>query len=472
MSKVDLLTVTASSLKKYGEEVVFNRQIPQVFDGLKPVQRYLLWSLHGLGLRHTSAFKKAARTVGETIGKYHPHGDASCYDAMVRITGTRNDQDTKWATKHINIPLIEGFGNWGDIIEREAAQRYTEARLSRFSCDILLDPVYLAATEFQPNYSRDELEPVVLPAKLPMVLLNGTHSIAFGLAASSPSFELKGVVALVIDLLSGQPLTTKLCLQHLKYASTYGGECLSGKAELAEIIKTGQGSLTFRPTIEEHAKTITIVSGCPSLASKGSWETAIAALSNLDPAITSVLEVSDDVFRVEIHYKPSADSKALLAQVQKCLTRKARFNIGAFEKRDGKYVLHQSSILKILELWLAWRIQLEQTVILHLKGIEEAKRNKLRLGLLAASKLDLVVAALKATKKDPVKMLMASLKITEEEANFILDMRVRQLRALDIPTVKAAIDKCDAEIRELDRDRKDPRKRIIKQLQSLDLSRY
>jgi DNA gyrase/topoisomerase IV subunit A len=144
-----LLEITKRDLKTYGQDVVEQRAVPDYRDGLKPVHRFILWACYGLGLKYGTPFKKAARTVGETIGKFSPHGDQATYDAMVLMAGVRSEDGKSWTSKNSSVPLIEGYGNWGDNVDNAAAMRYTEARLSEFSTKYILDPIYLAVSDYR-----------------------------------------------------------------------------------------------------------------------------------------------------------------------------------------------------------------------------------------------------------------------------------------------------------------------------------
>jgi DNA gyrase/topoisomerase IV subunit A len=251
-----LLETTKRDLKIYGQDVVEQRAVPDYRDGLKPVHRFILWACYGLGLKYGTPFKKAARTVGETIGKFSPHGDQATYDAMVLMAGVRSEDGKSWTSKNSNVPLIEGYGNWGDNVDNAAAMRYTEARLSEFSTKYLLDPIYLAVSDYIPNFSGDDRVPLVLPARLPIMMLNGSTSIAFGVSAECPSFAPAGVVELVKRCLSGEEITPKLCTQVLEFAPTFGGKCVSDRKLILPFHKNGYGSLQFMPDMEYDEKQI------------------------------------------------------------------------------------------------------------------------------------------------------------------------------------------------------------------------
>ncbi|MEG0374173.1 MAG: DNA gyrase subunit A [Raoultibacter sp.] len=193
----NLADYTRRALFQYGSYVVEDRAIADYRDGLKPVHRALLWSLSDLGLRPGGAFKKSARTVGDALGKYHPHGDAACYGAMVTIANTVP-------------PAVAGQGNWGDPVAPAAAMRYTEAKMSKFAGSFLLDPDYLEVTPMVDNFSNDMKLPLYLPALLPYMLFNGSvPAPAYGVKCGNPSFSFTSVAKVVCDMLNGKEYSAK-----------------------------------------------------------------------------------------------------------------------------------------------------------------------------------------------------------------------------------------------------------------------
>ena len=471
IQKEELSSIVARNLKSYGTEVVMQRAVPDFRDGLKPVHRCILWALHGLGLKHTGPFKKSARTIGEVIGKFHPHGDSACYDAMVGIAGTKAD-DGSWATRNAPIPLVEGFGNWGDNVSSAAAYRYTEARLTEFSCNFLLDPVYLAVSEYLPNFSDDDVLPLVLPAKLPMLLLNGSVSIAFGISAECPSFEPKGVIALVIKALSGVKITDSLCLKYLKFNFAYGGECVSDGVALKTFFQNGKGRIAFRPTIEvqEQKRTISLLSAAPGLISANSWNTLAKNLL-AKKEILSVVDCTDHKgFRFDVYYAKGLKASDVLPLVEKECTKTSSFDIGVTHRQPKTVSFKRTTVMEIIHDWCAWRIELEVKALNHLIALEEKKLSRTELILLAVLNLDTVIAALKA--KDSVAFLVKKLKISEEQANAILDLKVRQLKALEATKLKQTIREIKEEIKQYQAHLKNPAARIIESLSKPESKAY
>ena len=190
------LELMADGMAKYGAYVLEDRAIPDFRDGLKPVQRRILWSMANLGLVHNKGFSKSARTVGDVIGKYHPHGDSACYGALVSMT-------------HFAEPFVDGQGNFGDLLYPPAAARYTEARLTRYSCENFFDRAYIPVIDDVATYDGANIEPVVLPSLLPNLLLNGVFGIGVAATCSISAFERDGVLTLTKRALTARKFQSK-----------------------------------------------------------------------------------------------------------------------------------------------------------------------------------------------------------------------------------------------------------------------
>ena len=392
-----LLEITKRNLKAYGQEVVEQRAVPDYRDGLKPVHRFILWSCYNLGLKYGTPFKKAARTVGDVIGKYSPHGDQATYQAMVGLTGVKSDDGKEWVARNSCVPLVEGYGNWGDNLSGAAAMRYTEARLSEFSSTMLLDPIYLAVSDYVPNFSGDDRVPLVLPAKLPVLLLNGSVSIAFGVSAECPSFEPKGIVELVKRQLSGEEITAKLCTQYLEFAPVFGGQCISDKKAIYAFHKHGAGTLQFSPLIryDEKKRTVTLVSSCPGLSSRTSWDTLAEKLSQTKE-VKYVSDSSDrHGFKFEIVAERGVDFAEFSRIIEDAVVRKYSYSIGVTKREKNEVTFERTTTMKIVKDWCAWRVALEVKVIKHLITLEEAKLKRLQLMLLAVDNLKIIMDALR-----------------------------------------------------------------------------
>ena len=248
------MTITSESLADFGvrnitayaTEVNLDRAVPELYDGLKPVFRRVAWSAHAFNPKEAV---KSAKIVGHCIGSYSPHSDVGTYGAMVTMVNS-------------NVPLIEGIGNWGSLLDPPAAMRYSNAKLSKVGLSVM-DPDYLAVTSMVPNYDDTTTEPVVLPAKLPFLILNGAEGIGVGITCSIPTFTVESVVDVLTRLLSGEQLQVTDLARLLKPKQYYGGRLVnseSNKAQWLQLMKTGQASVEFESPLEvdEAKKQITV----------------------------------------------------------------------------------------------------------------------------------------------------------------------------------------------------------------------
>lgn len=482
---------SASAMKIYGTEVVEQRAIPDFRDGLKPVQRCLLWAAYKLGVHSGGAFKKSARLVGEVIGKYHPHGDLSCYQALVGLAGTKFQGESKgWATRNCSVPLYEGQGNWGDFIDPAAAYRYTNGRLSKFSDKMMLDPNYLAVMEYLPNYDESEKIPLVLPAKLPVILLNGFTSIAVGVAGGSPPFHVKGVLELTKKALSGNAISIRDCIKHLEFDYPYGGVCISEPKDLIPMYK-GKGNSYFMPSYEldNEKRTLTFVNVCPGLMSGGSIEKFLENLSQ----VAGVVSVDDDTnkygARYVVEFSRKLGEKDLDEAVDKCLELSVRsdsYDVGITIRNSNGADFKKVTIPQIFELWADWRIDLETKVIKRLVSIQEEQLARQELIFLAVDNLDIIVKALKVEAQEvkinvdgkqmvvdgAVAYLVKNLRISVDQANYILDIKVRQLRALERTKILAKIAEIKKTLKSLSSDLKNPGDRVLRDLDTIQISEF
>ena len=225
----------------YAMSVIIARALPDVRDGLKPVQRRTLYDMHELGIRYDRPYRKSARIVGDTMGKYHPHGDSSIYEALVVMS-----QDFKKG-----MPLIDGHGNFGNIEgDGAAAMRYTEARLQKVTQEAFLADLDKDVVDFVPNFDETEKEPSVLPVKIPNLLVNGSEGIAVGMATSIPPHNLGEVIDAVKAYMLNNEITTKELMRYLKGPDFPTGGIVINKDELEEIYETGTGKIKLRGKVE------------------------------------------------------------------------------------------------------------------------------------------------------------------------------------------------------------------------------
>jgi DNA gyrase/topoisomerase IV subunit A len=454
---------TETAMREYGVEVVEQRAVPDFRDGLKPVQRAILWAMYKLSLHHKGAYKKSARTVGDVIGQYHPHGDIGTYGAMVNLVNS-------------SVGLVDGAGNWGNFRASAAAFRYTESRLSEFSDRFLLDSDYVAVSDMVPNFSQDKEQPVILPAKLPVMLLNGSVSIAFGVAANCPPFHPEGVTRLVRLALRGKTITPALCLKYLKFNYKYGGVCKSSDEELLEFYKTGTGPIKFMPeySVDRRRKEIVLTSVCPGGLTSDS---GLRGFMNKCAEIDGVRDVSDQSgknkrtgkkgFRVVIQAGQRCRSfDDIVEKVERLMLKTERMNIGVTERKiDGTALFRRESVPSIINQWVEWRIDLEVRVLNLLISRENTKLERQSLLLYAVDHLDAIFKALRS--RDPKTTLIRLLKVTDEKANAILDLKVRQLAKLERAGILDNIKKIESEIVGYKRHLRKPQVRIDSDLAAL-----
>ena len=239
--KTEYSEVMQKSFIDYAMSVIIARALPDVRDGLKPVQRRTLYDMHELGIRYDRPYRKSARIVGDTMGKYHPHGDSSIYEALVVMT-----QDFKKG-----LPLIDGHGNFGNVEgDGAAAMRYTEARLERVTQEAFLADLDKDVVDFVPNFDETEKEPSVLPAKFPNLLVNGSEGIAVGMATSIPPHNLGEVIDAVKAYMKDENISTEGLMRYIKGPDFPTGGVVINKDELAEIYKSGTGKIKLRGNVD------------------------------------------------------------------------------------------------------------------------------------------------------------------------------------------------------------------------------
>lgn len=452
----DLATITEHFSKIYGTEVVEDRAIPDFRDGLKPVHRAILWAMYQQSAHHKARYKKAARVIGDVIGKYHPHGDASAMGACVTIANTLPN-------------LVDGQGNWGDPTSNAAAMRYVECRLSQFSDNFLLDKNYLAVVPKVKNYSGDEEWPLFLPAKVPVHLLIGSPTVpAYGVSAGTPPFHMKGVMEVTLAALRGEEITPKLCAQKLVPHYPYGGECVSTRKELAEFFKTGKGSLQFIPTIDPYEnKGLILVTSCaPGFMTTNSIETKLSKIADL-PGVRTVEDVSSSKsgkygieFRIETKRGADHDFGETLDRVRKILSSREAYHVGYTHRKKDETKFGRVSICDFFVKWAKYRIALEASVVKFLIKEQEKVLAKLDLLVFAVDNREQILKSL--STKDPDEYLIKVLKKDKEYVRQILDLKVRQLAQLNKSKLLDDIKEVKAKIADFKGDLKAPAKRVVK----------
>ena len=434
----DNFDVEQLSIKEYAEKayldysmyVILDRALPHVGDGLKPVQRRIIYAMSELGLKASSKYKKSARTVGDVIGKFHPHGDSSVYEAMVLMAQSFS----------YRYPLVDGQGNWGSTDDPKsfAAMRYTESKLTQYA-DVLMSEVSQGTVDWQPNFDGTLLEPVILPARAPNILLNGTTGIAVGMATDIPPHNLREVVAACIQMLDKPKSTTADLFKHIKGPDyPTDAEIITPPEAILETYETGKGSLKMRAVYETEQGDI-IVTALPHQVSGAKVLEQIAAQMQAKklPMVVDLRDESDHENPTRLVIVPKSnrvDIKALMSHLFSStdLERNYRINLNMIGV-DGRPQVKNLAV--ICKEWLVYR---KDTVRKRLEYRLEKILNRLHLldGLLIAFlNLDEVIHIIR-TEDKPKEVLMKRYKLSEAQTDYILDTRLRQLARLEEMKIK------------------------------------
>ena len=471
MSKEESLPIGGYAEKAYLEYsmyVILDRALPFIGDGLKPVQRRIIYAMSELGLKSSAKFKKSARTVGDVIGKFHPHGDGAAYEAMVLMA-------QEFSTRH---PLIEGQGNFGSLDDPKsfAAMRYTECRLSSYSQNLLAE-ISQGTVDWMPNFDGTLIEPKFLPSRLPNVLMNGASGIAVGMATDIPPHNLRDVVKATAALLDSPKLSIKELMSFIPSPDfPTKAEIISTHDELEEMYTTGRGSIKLRATYEIENGEI-VINSLPYQVSSSKILEQIA--SQIDSKKISMIEdlrdESDESNPVRIIVVPRSnriDKTALMSHLFATteLQKNVRVNLNAIGLNGKPRVFDLKSILKE---WIKFR---SETVKRRLQHRLDWVNDRLHIldGLLKAYlNLDEVIKIIR-THDEPKKALMKKFKLTEIQANAILDIRLRQLAKLEEEAILLEKKELSTEAKEIEKILKSTSrlKTLIKKELKEDLDKY
>jgi len=429
--------VMEDSFLRYSMSVIIDRALPDVRDGLKPVHRRILYSMNQNGNRSNSRFVKSARIVGDVMGKYHPHGDSAIYDSMVRLA-----QD--WSLRYM---LVQGQGNFGSMDgDPAAAMRYTEARMAKIADELLLD-IDKETIDFRDNFDGSEKEPVVLPAKLPNLLLNGQIGIAVGMATNIPPHNLGELVDATVELIDNPDATVDDLLKHVKGPDFPTGAVVYGGAPMKQAYATvrvrvtlrGRGSVTIRAVadIEETKKGRhqIVVTEMPYAVNKATLIERIAELVK-DKKLTTISDIRDESargnVRMVIELKKDAYPKKVLNQLYKMTALQTSYHFNMLALIDGI----QPRVLGLQEI-LAEYIKHRQTVIRRRTEFELRKARErahiLEGYKIALDNIDEVIKTIRASKTTEIAeaALMKQFKLSEIQAKAILAMQLRRLTGLE-----------------------------------------
>ncbi len=421
--------VMEDSFFSYSMSVIIDRALPDVRDGLKPVHRRILYSMNQNGNRSGAKFVKSALIVGDVMGKYHPHGDSAIYDSMVRLA-------QPWSLRY---PMIDGQGNFGSMDgDPAAAMRYTEARMQKVTDEMLAD-IEKDTVDFRPNYDGSRQEPIVLPAKVPNLLLNGQIGIAVGMATNIPPHNLGELVDASIELIDNQDATLDDLLKHVKGPDFPTGATIYGGAPMYQAYQTGRGSVMVRAVAEieetKKGRHQIVVSQIPYAVNKATLVEKIAELVK-DKKIVGINDLRDETargkVRIVIELKKDAYPKKLLNQLFKLTPLQTSFNFNMLSLIDGL----QPRILGLQEM-LQEFIKHRQKVVRRRTEFELA-RAKERAHILEGYKIaldhiDEVIKTIRASKTqdEAEKNLIAKFKLSEIQAKAILAMQLRRLTGLE-----------------------------------------
>jgi topoisomerase-4 subunit A len=439
----------------YALSTIMSRSLPDVRDGLKPVHRRLIYAMHQLKLDPRSGFKKCARVVGDVMGKFHPHGDSSIYEALVRLAQEFSSR----------FPLIEGQGNFGNIDgDNAAAMRYTESRLTEIA-EFLLRGIDENAVDFRPTYDGEESEPVVLPGAFPNLLANGAAGIAVGMATSIPPHNAGEVCAAAIYLIENPAADTAALLQRMPGPDfPTGGQVVEDAETLRLAYETGRGSLRVRGRWareeQKHGTWVIVVTEIPYQVQKSRLIEQVAELL-LDkklPLLADIRDESDEKIRVVLEPKSrSVDPEMLMASLFKATALESRFPMN-MNVLDATRTPRVMGLKDMLRAWLEHRHEVLLRRSNHrLDAI--ARRLEILEGYLAVFlNLDEVIRIIR-TADEPKPALITAFTLTENQAEAILNMRLRSLRRLEELEIRQEHKKLSTEQKTLQALLKDPKKR-------------
>lgn len=441
----------------YAMSVIVSRALPDVRDGLKPVQRRILYAMHDLGLSPSSSFRKSAYVVGEVLGKYHPHGDSPVYQAMVRMA-----QDFA-----LRYPLVRGQGNFGSIDgDNAAAMRYTEAKMGKIAGELMAD-IEKQTVSWGENYDGRYKEPQVLPTKVPQLLLNGSTGIAVGMATSIPPHNLGEITDALLHITDNPEATLEDIMQLVKGPDFPTGGTIYDQEAIKTAYSTGRGGVVMRARaeIEERkgGRFVIIITEIPYMVNKATLVTRIADLVR-DKKITGVSDVRDESnregMRVVIELKKDAYPKKILNQLYKMTPMQLSFNFNMIALVDRG---RQPKLLDLKQI-LAYFIEHRKEVVTNRTkfDLQVAKdRAHILEGLKTAlDHIDKIIETIKksATKEDAQKALVKEYKLTEIQAKAILEMRLQTLAGLEQKKIEDELKEKLELIKALEAILKDPKK--------------
>jgi len=449
--KTEYSEIMQKSYIDYAMSVIVARALPDVRDGLKPVQRRTLYDMHELGIRYDRPYRKSARIVGDTMGKYHPHGDSSIYEALVVMT-----QEFKKG-----LPLVDGHGNFGNIEgDGAAAMRYTEARLQKVTQEGLLADLDKDVVDFIPNFDETEKEPSVLPAKFPNLLVNGTEGIAVGMATSIPPHNLGEIIDATKAYMKDENITTRALMKYVKGPDFPTGGIVTNKDELLSIYETGTGKIKIRGKVDiekgKNGKTNVVISEIPYPMIGANISKFLSDVANLAETkkTMDIVDISNqsskEGIRIVIELKKDADVDNFINMLYKKTRLEDTFGVNMLAISKGRP--ETMGLKKIIRENVNFQFEVATRKYTNLLAKEKEKR-EVQEGLIkACNVIDLIIEILRGSKDRTMakkclvegeiegikfkskesKIMAAQLRFTERQANAILDMRLYKLIGLEV----------------------------------------
>lgn len=434
---VNLTNEMKTSFIDYAMSVIVSRALPDVRDGLKPVHRRILYGMNELGVTPDKPHKKSARITGDVMGKYHPHGDSSIYEAMVRMAQW-------WSYRHM---LVDGHGNFGSMDgDGAAAQRYTEARMSKIAMEMLRD-INKDTVDFQDNYDGSEREPLVLPARFPNLLVNGATGIAVGMATNIPPHNLGETIDAVKLVLENPEVTTRDLMEVLPGPDFPTGALVMGKSGIHRAYETGKGSITLRSKTEiettKSGRERIIVSEFPYMVNKTKVHEHIVKLAQ-EKRVEGITAVRDESSREGVRFvievKRDASANVILNNLFKLTSLQTNFSFNMLAIENG--VPKILSLRQILDNYIAHQKEVIVRRTQFDKDKAESRAHILEGLLIALDYIDEVIRIIRNSETDSLAQseLMSRFQLSERQSQAILDMRLRRLTGLERDKIQSEYD--------------------------------
>lgn len=463
LTQVRLDNFAENCMLEYGTEVIEDRALPDYRDGVLPVYRKTLWSMHEQHLRSSGGTKKSARIVGDVIGKYHPHGDQPAYGALVTMV-------------NMPMPLAIGQGNFGFFGDPAADYRYTEAKLSPYSERIMMAPEYMRAVPMVPNFDGEETEPLFMPGILPNILLNGTFGIAVGVSTGIPPFARDSVITIIKRGLEGKPIDTAACAKYLRieYPKPYQSKILTDAKELREFYDTGKGRLVLGVEYTVQGRDMLITKFPPYFSMDRAKEKILTRIEEVH-RVDDITDGDQCVLRVSLKSSVNIiDRNTVFERCAQLLEFGFNLRINYIRRKvkDGeiKVKFFSTSMPKLINMWIKWRTSLERRAQkIALRLLQEALDRQL-LMLLACDNREKIFAELRRRAANLEQRLADALTISLEQATIISRMQVRALSALSQDDIKKEIGRLRAEIKVTQGYIKNPAYKILQDLPALTKS--